>query len=554
MKRIQHLLLLSYVLAFFVACQPAPQEKAVATQQLPFDMPEVIIPTFRADTFNLADYGAVGDGSVLSTGAFASAIKACSAAGGGVVLVPSGLWLTGPITLKSNVNLHLQNGALIQFTADLDQFPLVESFFEGLSEVRCQSPINGNDLENVAITGKGIIDGNGGHWRQVKKEKLTEGQWNKLVASGGVVVRGNRWYPSEASMIGNEKKELLPKERTLENMEPFKHYLRPVMVSLVNCTKVLLEGVTFQNSPAWNVNPLMCEHITLRDLNIRNPWFSQNGDGLDLESCRIGQVINCNFDVGDDAICIKSGKDEEGRKRGKPTELIVIRDCTVYHGHGGFVVGSEMSGGVRKMFVSNCTFIGTDCGLRFKSLRGRGGAVEDIYMENIRMTNIPTEAIRFNLFYGGKSPEEDPMTGDVVIDEIPVDEKTPAFRNMHFRNIVCDGAEKAIMMQGIPEMPVENLLFENMKIRSKEGITINYARGLSFKNVELQVERGNAARITNSQRISFDGFSASGHDKLFRISGDRTSDVQIKAAEGQAISFNDIEYLEELKEQIKLAE
>jgi len=551
MKHIQSILLGGCLLAF-VSCRQSSEE-VKTTEKLPFEMPEVQVPSFRADTFNLADFGAVADGRTLNTDAFAKAIETCARKGGGVVLVPPGFWLTGPVTLKSNVNLHLANGAFVQFSKDINDFPLVESYFEGVQAIRCQSPVTGRNLENVAITGSGIFDGNGKYWSGFQREELTEKQWKAQVASGGVVVDNKRWYPSESSMIGNEKRELLPRNPTLENMQPFKRFLRPVMVSLVNCRKILLEGVTFQNSPAWNVNPLMCEHLTMRNLNIRNPWFSQNGDGLDLESCRIGTITNCSFDVGDDAICIKSGKGEEGRKRGIPTELFVIRDCTVYHGHGGFVVGSEMSGSVRKMFVSNCTFIGTDCGLRFKSLRGRGGVVEDIFMENIRMVNIQTEAVRFNMFYGGKSFSKDPVTGDLLIDEMPVSDETPVFRNIYFKNIICEGAGKAVMMQGIPEMPLENLQFSNVRLRSKEGITINYANRVNFSNVELAIEGGDAVRISNSTQLVFDKFSSEGESKLFRISGSRTKDIHLKMAD-RKLSDGDITCREELKPQIKLEE
>ncbi|WP_163707751.1 glycoside hydrolase family 28 protein [Mangrovibacterium lignilyticum] len=545
----------SLLLAALVACQPQATVKQVATPiadlHLPFDMPEVQVPVFPADTFSVLDFGAVPNDHSLCTEAINTAIQKCSEAGGGVVLIPAGLWVTGPIYMQSNVNLHTANGAYIQFTADLDQYKLIDSFFEGLNEIRCESPIMGRDLENIAITGQGIFDGDGSKWRQVKKEKLTASQWKGFVNSGGIVVDDRKWYPSEASMIGNEQKDKLPKEWTIENMEPYKRYLRPVMVSLVNCKKLLLEGVTFQNSPAWNVNPLMCEHVTLRNLSIRNPWFSQNGDGLDLESCRIGLIENCSFDVGDDAICIKSGKDEQGRERGKPTELFVIRDCVVYHGHGGFVLGSEMSGGVRNLYAKNLTFIGTDCGLRFKSNRGRGGVVENIWMEDIRMSHIPTEAIRFNLFYAGKSATEDPLTGDLLIDAEPVTEKTPAFRNMYFKNIYCDGAKSALMIQGIPEMPVENLKFENMLIKSDQGISINYATNVEFKNVELDVKKGIGARLSNSKQMTFEGFKSSGADLLFRIGGTTTENVKLNMA-GRELTDADVEILGDLKDEVHL--
>ncbi len=544
-------------MASLVACQStcnAPQEEAnpLAGLTIPFDMPEIQIPTFKADTVNILDFGAVPNDHSLATEAINSAIKACSEAGGGVVLIPAGLWMTGPIYMQSNVNLHTENGAYIQFTADLDQYKLIDSYFEGLAEVRCESPIMGRDLENVAITGQGIFDGDGSKWRQIKREKLTANQWKEFVNSGGVVVDDRKWYPSEASMIGNEQKDKLPKEWTVESMEPFKHYLRPVMVSFVNCKKLLLEGVTFQNSPAWNVNPLMCEHVVLRNLSIRNPWFSQNGDGLDLESCRIGIIENCSFDVGDDAICIKSGKDKQGRDRGRPTELFVIKDCVVYHGHGGFVLGSEMSGGVRNLYAKNLTFIGTDCGLRFKSTRGRGGVVENIWMEDIRMSNIPTEAIRFNLFYAGKSPSEDPITGDLLIEAAPVTEETPVFRNMYFKNVYCDGAKQAVKIVGIPEMPVENIQFEDMLLKADQGIGINYASNISFKNVVLHVEKGgDAAVLSNSQNMTFDGFKADGFDHLFKVGGTSTKNVKLNMA-GYTLTDADVTVLPEIKDEVQI--
>ncbi|WP_120275160.1 glycoside hydrolase family 28 protein [Mangrovibacterium diazotrophicum] len=547
----------SLLMSMLVACQcPTTETKqepsSIAGMNLPFEMPEIQVPTFKADTFNIVDFGAVPNDHSLSTVAINSAIKKCSESGGGVVLVPAGLWITGPIYMQSNVNLHTANGAYIQFTADLNQYKLIDSFFEGLSEIRCESPIMGRDLENVAITGQGIFDGDGSKWRQIKKEKLTANQWKEFVNSGGVVVDDRKWYPSEASMIGNEHKDQLPKEWTLENMEPFKHYLRPVMVSFVNCKKLLLEGVTFQNSPAWNVNPLMCEHVTLRNLSIRNPWFSQNGDGLDLESCRIGVIENCSFDVGDDAICIKSGKDEDGRERGKPTELFVIKDCVVYHGHGGFVLGSEMSGGVRNLYAKNLTFIGTDCGLRFKSTRGRGGVVENIWMEDIRMSNIPTEAIRFNLFYAGKSPSEDPITGDLIIESAPVSEETPAFRNMYFKNIYCDGAKQAVKIVGIPEMPVENIQFEDMLIKADKGIGINYASKIGFKNVALHLDEGGvAATLSNSQDMTFDAFETTGAEQLFKIGGTTTKNVKLNMA-GYTLNEKDVEVLPAIKDEVHL--
>lgn len=327
---------------------------------------------------NITKFGAVADGQTLNTEAFRKAIDACSQQGG-VVLVPRGLWLTGPIQLKSNVNLHVQRGALVQFSNKLSDYKLIKTNWEGEDAVRNQSPISGYDLVNIAITGEGTFDGAGDAWRMVKKEKLSEGQWQKLVKSGGFLdEKGTTWYPTASSLKGSLSPKIwvIPAGQTDVDFNRYtevKDFLRPNMLSLQRCKQILLEGFTIQNSPAWTIHPLLCDNITLRNVTAKNPWYGQNTDALDLESCRNGLVEGCTFDVGDDGICIKSGRDEQGRKRGVPTENFIIRDTKVYHAHGGFVIGSEMSGGARNIYVTNCTFMGTDVGLRFKTARGRGG-------------------------------------------------------------------------------------------------------------------------------------------------------------------------------------
>lgn len=547
--------LISTVLFAVISCGNTlyAQNKPAVKSHLPFKMPEVQIPKFKADTLNIVDFGAVPNTEELCTKAINTAIQKCSESGGGVVVIPSGLWTTGPIKMKSNVNLHTKNGAFVSFTSDLNQYKLIESYFEGNKVLRCESPIMGVNLENIAITGEGIFDGNGSAWRPVKIGKMTAGQWQELIKSGGVLSKdGKIWYPSQGALIGNEEKDKLPKIATAENMEPYKQALRPVMISLVNCKKLLLDGVTFQNSPAWNVNPLLCEHLTLRNLTIRNPWYSQNGDGLDIESCRIGTVSNCRFDVGDDAICIKSGKDKEGRDRGKPTELFVITDCVVYHAHGGFTIGSEMSGGVKNIFAKNLTFNGTDCGLRFKSVRGRGGVVENIWMEDIRMNNIPTDAINFNLYYFEKAIKEDPQTGEVTVEKIPVSEETPAFRNMYFKNIYVNGAKQALKIMGIPEMPVENLQFTNMIIRSDLGIQMNYASKIDFQNIDLRLDKpGIAASFSNSQNVTVASFKASGENQLFWVGGVETKAISLQS-NTKKIVFDKVKLTESVKSQVKI--
>lgn len=540
-KALSILILISGLVIILHSCQRKPVTSNAATKyfhelynNVEFEMPVVKEPSIPDYIKSIVEFGAVGDGATLNTEAINQTITHVSQKGGGKVIIPRGIWLSGPIRLKNNINLHLEEGALLLFSRNFDDYPLVKTSFEGLETYRCSSPISGYNLENIAITGKGIVDGNGDAWRPVKKNKLTEREWINLVASGGVLNQSKTsWYPSEKSLLGASSTSnfnVPSGMHTPKDYEKVKDFLRPVMVSLVNCKRVLLDGPTFQNSPAWNLHPLMCEDITLSNLTVKNPWYSQNGDGLDLESCKNAIIYNCNFDVGDDAICIKSGKNEQGRARAIPTENVIIKSCVVYHGHGGFVIGSEMSSGVRNMHVSNCTFIGTDVGLRFKSTRGRGGVVENIFVSNIDMINIPTEAIRFNLYYGGSSPipEPDDTIANRIIKPVlaPVTEETPEFRNIHIKNTQCIGAERAIKMVGLPEMKLDNFSFENIHIKSKYGIEITDAKNIDFKNVIIDCEQEPVITIERSEQITFDSIVHNDYDKTVVVKDDESKKIK----------------------------
>ena len=503
-----------------------------------FDMPRVQEPTIPSYSVSIVDFGAVGDGLTKNTQAFEKAIAAAAAKGGGKVIIPRGMWLTGPIVLKSNINLHTEKGAMVIFSENFDDYPLVQTSFEGLETYRAQSPISGRNLENIAITGPGTFDGSGDAWRPVKKSKLTDAQWKTLVRSGGVLSDdGKMWYPSEKAKQGDtpgSNFNVPTHLKTKEQYESVKDFLRPVMVSLIECDKVLLDGPTFQNSPAWNLHPLMSQNVILRNLNVRNPWYSQNGDGLDLESCKNALIYNNTFDVGDDAICIKSGKDVDGRKRGMQTENVIVKNNTVYHGHGGFVVGSEMSGGVKNIHVSNCIFMGTDIGLRFKSTRGRGGVVENIYISNIDMIDIPTQAISFNLFYGGNSPvlEEDQRAGDEARDEkpVPVTEETPSFKDIYMKNIRVAGAGQALALQGLPEMNLKNVVLQDAVLKAKQGITAVDADGIKLINVKVITEKGPALTIYNSQNVEVSGLSFDEtQGPVVKVLGPLTKNVKLES-------------------------
>ena len=477
---------------------------------LPFEMQQVEQPVFPEYSVNITDFGAVADGKTLNTEAINNAIKDVNSKGGGKVVIPAGLWLTGPIELKSNVNLYTEQNSLILFTDDFNAYPILETSFEGLETRRCQSPISAWNAENIAITGYGVFDGSGDSWRPVKKGKMTASQWKSLLASGGVV-ENDVWYPTAGSLKGAKAcKEFNNPEgiETDEEWNEIRPWLRPVLLNIVKSKKVLLEGVTFKNSPSWCLHPLSCEHITIKDVKVFNPWYSQNGDALDLESCNYALIINNVFDAGDDAICIKSGKDEDGRKRGEPCQNVIVKNNVVLHGHGGFVVGSEMSGGVKNIYVSDCTFLGTDVGLRFKSTRGRGGVVENIHIHNINMIDIPHEALLFDLFYGGKGAGEE--TEEELIARMktaipPVTEETPAFRDIYISGITANGVGRAMFFNGLPEMPIRNIDIKDVQItNAKAGIVISQVENVTIDNAKVETE-GEVLKVRFAKNVKVNG-------------------------------------------------
>lgn len=500
-------------------------------------LPVVKQVSFKKDTIHITQFGARPDGITLNTDAINSAINESSKRGGGVVVVPSGLWLTGPIELKSNVNLHLQKSALLQFTDDFNQYKLVAGNWEGLPQMRNQSPLSAMNAVNIAITGFGIIDGNGDAWRMVKKDKTTETQWKKLLASGGVLSDDKKtWYPTEQSLRGSRLKnpgEITPGKNT-QFFEQVKDFLRPNLLVFTKCKQVLLEGVTFQNSPAWCLHPLMCEDLTVRNVYVKNPWYAQNGDGIDVESCKNVLIENSTFDVGDDGICIKSGRDEAGRKRAMPTENLIARNCTVYHAHGGFVIGSEMSGGARNLFVENLTFVGTDIGLRFKTTRGRGGIVENIFIDNIAMKDIVGEAILFDMYYAAQDPI--PLAGEKreppKVETLPVTEATPQFRNFYIRNVVCNGAEKGIFVRGLPEMNVRNIILEDMILQANRGLDMTEGSDIVLKNVRLVTKQVDPVmNIHNSKNIVLNKIGYARADLLLNVSGEKSNGITVTATD-----------------------
>ena len=496
--------LLLLAAALLGACANSEQSKYQTTTQetidalttsASFDMPKVPVPSFPDKTFNVKDYGADPTGIELATPAIQKAIDECTAAGGGTVIIPAGLYITGPITMKSNVRLYTEPNSFILFSHDLDLYEIYDEWFEGIPTKRCTSPLNAQGAENIAITGHGTFNGNGDWWRPLKKSKMTENQWKKHLKEKGGIVENNIWYPDSGSVLAQTYcvDQNVPVITDDALWIKVKSFLRPVMLHFVDCKQILLEGVTFENSPAWNLHPMCCENLILRNVNVRNPWYSQNGDGVDIESCKNVVIADCSFDVGDDAICMKSGKDKPGRERGIPTENVVVDNCVVYHGHGGFVCGSEMSGGIKNVEVRNNLYIGTDVGLRFKSTRGRGGVVENIYINGVNMVNIPNEGLLFDLFYGGKGAgeeTEEELAARMNAEAPEVSEETPAFRNIVIENVTGTNIKRAIYFNGLPEMKIQNVTLRNITINGKEGAIFRQTDGLIIENVNITAEQG----------------------------------------------------------------
>lgn len=452
---------------------------------------EVELPRIPDAEYNIKDFGAVSGGLVSNTRAINEAVAKANENGGGRVIVPAGIWLTGPVELKSNIDFHVETGAVLLFSKEKEEYPLYMSDYEGMEVIRAASPIHAEHASNIAITGNGVIDGNGQLWRPVKQFKVTAGQWNALLEKSPYTITAKDseiWLPTQTSLKGFQLSMNDPK--ALEDIRTAKEcwdYYRPVLVRLYHCDHILIENVTLQNSPAWNVHPCFCEHITIRNASIRNPYEAQNGDGLDLESCRYAHIHDTTFDVGDDAICMKAGKGAKARQIPVPTEDVSIHDCTVYHGHGGFVVGSEMSRGVRNVEVSNCSFIGTDVGIRFKSALGRGGVVENITLENIQMTDIAKEAIIFTMGYVLDYREKKQSAEKVNPDDIPY------FKNITLRHITCSSAETGLMIEGIDmeQLAVEDktsvingITLEDSHIAAKVETRLEHAGEVTLNRVE----------------------------------------------------------------------
>lgn len=399
-------------------------------KDIPISLQQVVPVVIPANEVNVSDFGGKGDAVTLNTEAFEKAVSALSKRGGGRLTVSAGVWLTGPIRLKSNIELHIEKNAIIYFSPDKQLF--VDK--EGKAK-RCDPGIRAVDCKNIAITGQGIIDGNGDQWRPVKRGKVSDTEWSYFKSIGGVERQnGNLWYPWNVKAgYGNIA-------ATAEKQEA----MRNDVIRLTNCENVLIEGVTVQNSPRFHVHPVNCRNVIIDGITVRCPWNAQNGDAIDLSDCQQALVVNSTVDAGDDGLCMKSGDYKKDAVANGCSDIL-IDNCTVFHAHGGFVIGSEDITAMKNIVVRRCRFSGTDAGLRFKSAIGRGGRTENIYISDIVMTDIKGAAITFQCDYANR-----PAGHDASKEKAPAKlEKVPDFQDIHIQNVTCRGAKTAIYAHGI---------------------------------------------------------------------------------------------------------
>lgn len=441
--------------------------------QLPISLSEPVAPVIPDIKVSLTDFGGVGDGVQSNTEALAKAISALSKKGGGHLIVPPGIYLCGMISLKDNIDLHLERNAMLLFSPDKKDFLKTDPATGKIVNAKATPAITASKRRNISITGEGIIDGNGEWWRAVKRGKVSDVEWKMFNDMGGTVAdNGSVWYPFHLKYFDN----IADDEKKQEQM-------RTHLIRLTDCEHVLIQGVTVQNSPKFHIVPQRCKHVIIDGVTVRCPWNAQNGDGIDLMQCQEALVVNCMVDVGDDGICMKGGVGEEGLKYG-PCQNILIQDNKVFHGHGGFVIGSEFSGGMYNIVVRKNTFSSTDNGVRFKSGAGRGGKTRNIFISDIYMSDIRDQAILFETSYVDR-----PVGSDGAKAQPQQEEFIPEFSDIHIQRVVCRDVRTAVAAHGTIGMIHDIFLDDCVFFYSKQDKSMDDPAMISFRNVSFHTYR-----------------------------------------------------------------
>ena len=464
---------------------------------LPIEIEHVQEVKFPANALNIAMFGAKPDGKTDCTAAFAAAIDSISKMGGGHVIVPRGVWKTGPITLKSNIDLHLKKGATILFSENRELYVQKNNPRDGSQ--KCIAFINASKCENVGITGQGVIDGQGFIWRPIKEKKVVRDGgltdvWNEALALGGTLKQDDKtyriWYPFNLNPeLGIPNIAATPEAQS--NM-------RPTLVSIVNSKNVVVEGVTIRNSPKLHLVPTRIQNLIIENVTIDCPWWAQNGDAIDPGNVQVALIAGCKVNCGDDGLCMKGGAGQKGVDAGPQRDFLICND-TVYRAHGGFVIGSEYSGGMQRIIVKDCLFDGTDTGCRFKSAPGRGGWCEDIYCINIVMKNIREADFFFESGYADRA-----AGGKGATDNDDKSKFFPEWSNITFRNIACVNSKKAVNMTGLKNLPIHDILFDGISwYGTREGMSIDNAEKITFQNCTMSPQKENT--IKHSKNIIWNG-------------------------------------------------
>jgi polygalacturonase len=460
--------------------------------------------------------GAAGGGRKNNTAVIQSAIDSLKT--GGTVYIPPGTFLTGALKLRSNITLFLEGGSTLLFSNHLDDYPTVLTRWEGRERFAYSPCIFAEEAENVTITGRGTLDGQGNWW------------WEECAKQRN----GSR----KTTRREKEFVYLRPGLNEQDTADWF--FLRPPLLQLKWCTNAVIEGITMKNSPFWNCHILYSDNVTVRGVTLKNPPDSPNTDGMDIDSSRNVRVTDCHFDVGDDCLCIKSGADKDGRAVGIPCENITVTNCTMLRGHGGVVLGSEIAGGIRNVVVTGCVFDGTDRGFRVKANRARGGFVENIRVSNLIMRNIWTPFI-FNSHY---SPGVTEANKHILSDDpLPVTEATPAFRNIHISHVTALKVSAAAgFFYGLPEMPVSRIVLDDIHVElenekkepldtgcvyppvpmMEDGFFIRNAADMKMRNIRIINAADYEVKIRDSEKVVLEGIEGSG-DRPPRILDDTGS-------------------------------
>jgi polygalacturonase len=465
---------LSSVVAWFsIAIATADESAAKAWQSVPQILGRIVPPVFPQRQFDIISHGAMPGGATDCTAAFAEAIRQCAAAGGGRVFVPKGSFLSGPIHLRSNVELHLADGAEIIFSDRFEDYlPVVPVRVGGIDVFNYSPLIYARDCTNVAVTGNGTLNGNAAKWWKWKGKETTE---HFKMGAAGVPVAERVFGTPEAA-------------------------IRPSFLCLMNCRNILLDGFTIGSGPNWTIHPVYCENITIRGVTVKTD--GPNNDGIDPDSCRDVLIERCVFDTGDDCVVLKSGYNEDGWRVARPTENVIMRHCSSKQGHGGLVIGSEMSGGVRNVFMHDCEFDGTDRAIRIKSRRGRGGVVEKVYARDIKVSRMKYEVVILNMDY---TADKNAAANDQV----------PVFRDMSFERISGDGAPLAVRISGEPDSPIDNIRFTDLRLSSKRGVIARFIKGITFSKVRIDVSEGPLFELEDASQIHLNDVDVTPDSKAF---------------------------------------